>query len=155
MSQAPNQQTSQNYPKEHPDKAEDAWYQQKRKPPTPEEQAQYEKEAGQLIANSGDKSHGKKQRKPLSQEQKEAKNLKAKRKRQEQQRLGINPKKRKRKAVESRDKASRKGKIGHTTLKKAEVILEKGSAELQQKVENDEMSIAYAYKLLFGRKGKK
>jgi len=86
----------------------------------------------------------KKQHKPLTEEQKQKRRIKLKEKRDRQKALGILPKKPKRATTV----VAKKAQIGERTLEKAKAIMESGTAEIQQRVENNEMSIDYAYKMV-------
>ena len=82
----------------------------------------------------------KRQRKPLTQEQKEARKLKAKLRRDEKKKTGIELKKPNR----ARTNVARKVQLSDRTLEKVKDILEKGSEELKQKVESGKISISSA-----------
>jgi len=86
----------------------------------------------------------KRKRKPLTPEQKEARRAKAKLKKEEQKKAGIIPKE----PTRATAIVAKKGALSDRTLEKAKEILEKGSEELKQKVENNEMSISYAHMII-------
>jgi len=86
----------------------------------------------------------KRQRKPLTQEQKEARKLKAKLRRDEKKKTGIELKKPNR----ARTNVARKVQLSDRTLEKVKDILDKGSEELKQKVESGQTSISYAHKII-------
>lgn len=112
-------------------------------------QKQGERTDLQPEGNISFKSQTKKQRKPLTKEQKENRRLQRQQKKQREKELGIIPELKKRKPeVQSRDKVARKGNLSGRTLEKAKAILEKGTEDLKQRVESGQTSIDYAYKLV-------
>jgi DNA modification methylase len=85
-----------------------------------------------------------KKRKPLTEEQKEARRIKARLKKEEKKKAGIIPKKPRRSSAI----VAKKAKISDRTLEKAKIILEKGSEDLKEKVESGKMSISSAYRIV-------
>jgi 16S rRNA G966 N2-methylase RsmD len=83
-------------------------------------------------------------RKSLTEGQKVARRLKAKQRREKNKIAGIIPNK----PVRARTIVADKGRIGERTLEKARSIMEKGSLELQGKVESGKTSIDHAYKAI-------
>ena len=99
----------------------------------------------QHVGNISHMSHMKKQRKPLTQKEKQARRLKSKAKREANKKAGILPKKAKR----AREITAKKTpELSDRTLEKVKTIMEKGSEELNQKVEIGETSIDSAFKKL-------